>query len=205
MGYQELKKDLNKFLDPKKGLKKPEYYLYVTNLPLTAVPDTGSKDRVLTVLDEYKPKLDLKGYDVWSYDELCRFIDDNESIRNAYLGFITTGDILNKIQLSLRNQWPNFEDAMGSFLQKELLNDYSARLESTGKNFENQISLAQVFIDLPVTEHAQFIHPPNQIPSSQHISGGLINDNNVIANLIEFSTAKTRNGQVELIEHQDNT
>jgi hypothetical protein len=91
---KQLSKDLEKFLDPKRHLKRPEYYLATTNIRLTAVADTGTRDRVSTVLKAAAEKLGLKGCDVWGYDELCRFLDNNEDVRKAnYSELITKGDL----------------------------------------------------------------------------------------------------------------
>lgn len=89
---QQISDDLDKFLDPKRGLRKPDYYLATTNIHLTGTADTGTRDKTMALLEDYKSKLGLKGYDVWAYDDLCRFLDDNESIRKAYSSLITTGD-----------------------------------------------------------------------------------------------------------------
>src|SRR5437762_202529 len=47
----QLKKDLEKFADPKRKLRKPDYYLFVTNVVLTPAAGTGSLDKVHELLD----------------------------------------------------------------------------------------------------------------------------------------------------------
>lgn len=118
---KELKKELNKFLDPKRNLRKPDYYLYVTNLTLTPAYETGSLDRVIAILKEYASKLFLKGYDVWSYDNLCRFLDGNEGIRRSYAHFITPGDILSGTQQKLEFSNASEKKEVPSFLSNPLI------------------------------------------------------------------------------------
>jgi hypothetical protein len=57
---------------------------------------------------------------------------------------------------------PNFNEVIGAFLQKELKNDKAARLESAGQDFEHQISLASVFVDLPATDSADRANTPQE-------------------------------------------
>ena len=64
---RQLEGDLKKFLTKKRGLPKPEYYLFVTNVPLSGVAEAGGRDRASAMLQEYSSKLRLKNYAVWDY------------------------------------------------------------------------------------------------------------------------------------------
>lgn len=97
----QLRKDLAKFTDIKRQLKRPDYYLATTNIRLSAVAGTGGRDRVDAWLREEGEKLGLKGVDVWAHDDLCRFLDNNQDVRMAYSHLITPGDILAGMQDSL--------------------------------------------------------------------------------------------------------
>jgi len=98
---EQLKRDLAKFKDAKRNLKRPEYYLVTTNIRLSAVADTGTQDRVDALLATEGTGLGFKGQGVWGYDELCRFLDTNQDVRNAYAQFITPGDVLGKMNENL--------------------------------------------------------------------------------------------------------
>ena len=143
----------------KKKRRLPEYYIFVTNITLTSAQG-GGKDAVRDYLQSQVASGLIKAYDVWSYDELCRFIDGNYDIRKAYAGFITPGDVLAEAIRLLNIQSPNFENVMLSYLQKELLNDFGTKLESAAKA-SSPISLSSVFIDLPMG-----INPNNNIYST---------------------------------------
>ena len=82
-------------------------------------------------------------------DELRTFVDGDVSIRRAYAHFITAGDVLTEMMSVLAEQKRDFADVISAFLQKELLNDQFAKLQSAGQHFERQTPLSQVFVDLP--------------------------------------------------------
>jgi len=182
----QLKGDLKKFADTKRNLRTPDYYLFVTNLKLSAVPETGSKDRARATLEDFKSQLSLKGYDIWSYDELCRFIDDNLEIRKAYAGFITTGDILSEMMCLIQMQKPDFLTIMTTFLQKQLLHDQAARLDSAGQVMDQQIQLARVFVDLPVTSDVEKAHEPLE-------TNGNLGEHGLVTQLLKHGSEVLRN------------
>ena len=98
---EQLNKDLPKFLDTRRNLKPPEYYLATTNIRLSAVAGTGARDKVDALLLAEGRKLGFKGHGVWGYDDLCRFLDNNQDVRKAYGHLITTGDVLGQVQEGL--------------------------------------------------------------------------------------------------------
>ena len=106
---EQIKADLDKFLDVKKGLKKPEYYLAVTNVVLSPKNESGGYDKSVKELTSYADKLDLKGFDVWHYDEMCRFLDTYSDVRQSYAQFITTGDIIQKLDKAIDGMPNNFQ------------------------------------------------------------------------------------------------
>ena len=93
----QLKRELDKFVSPKRKLPHPEYYLLVTNVALTPVQDSGSKDRTLALLAERQVEIGYRGYGLWDYDHLRSLLDGQEAIRNQYLPFICTGDVLAEV------------------------------------------------------------------------------------------------------------
>ncbi|MGV3587855.1 MAG: NACHT domain-containing protein [Adhaeribacter sp.] len=150
----QLKKDLLKFEDPKRKLKKPEYYIVVTNVVLTPAQGVGSKDKVFSLLKDHQSKIGYKSFDVWDFDKLCRLLDNYSSIRNSFAGFITSGDVLTKAIEGLKEQHPDFSKIISVFLQNEILSDQYVKLEQAGHHAEHKTLLAQVFVDLPVSEYS---------------------------------------------------
>ncbi|MDQ3819972.1 MAG: hypothetical protein M3362_20170 [Acidobacteriota bacterium] len=140
----QLRADLLKFTDPERDLPKPEYYLFVTNVVLTPVQDTGSKDKASSLLEQFKTPLGLKGYDIWDYDKICRLLDGQPEIYTRYAGFITSGDVLSKMMSALESHRPNFNQVISLFLKKELRNDQFVKLEQAGHTADQKTSLAKM-------------------------------------------------------------
>lgn len=152
---KQLERDLKKFLSRKRKLPKPDYYLFVTSVPLSGVAETGGRDLTSAMLQQYSAKLHFKGSGVWDYSDLRGFLDGDADLRAAYGHFITSGDVLAQMMDLLKPQRSDFSDVMHTFLQKELIADMSAKLQSAGEDPEVQIPLANVFVDLPFAESAE--------------------------------------------------
>ena len=148
----QLKSEIKKYLNVDNNLRKPDYFIYATNVVLTPVKRQGSRDRLEAVLEDFKDRLPLKGYDIWDYDKIRVFLDDNQEIRRAYTAWLTPGDVLSEILERLAPKTPNFQTTLHNFLQKELLSDEFVNLEQAGHDVDERISLAQVFVDLPVVD-----------------------------------------------------
>ena len=148
----QLKSEIKKYFDVDNNLRKPDYFIYATNVVLTPVKGQGSRDRLEAVLEDFKDRLPLKGYDIWDYDKIRVFLDDNQEIRRAYTVWLTPGDVLSEILEQLAPKTPNFQTTLHNFLQKELLSDEFVNLEQAGHDVDERISLAQVFVDLPVVD-----------------------------------------------------
>lgn len=165
---KELEKEFKSYGGASSRRKKrrvPDYYIFVTNVILTAA-QSGGKDKVREFLEGAVKKGILKGFDVWSYDELCRFLDGDSNIRRAYAGFITPGDVLDEAikLLDLKKEAPDFSEAMLTHLQKEFLADFGTKLESASKS-SSPISLSRVFVDLPIspnTNLSRFASPEGE-------------------------------------------
>ena len=149
---EQLKSEIKKYFDPDKEYRRPEYFIYATNVVLTPVNEVGSKDRVEAILSDFKERLSLKGYDVWDYDKIRVFLDNNHDVRRTYAAWITPGDVLSEILEQLTFNTSNIQDIVYNFLQKELLSDEFVNLEQAGHDVSERIPLAQVFVDLPIVD-----------------------------------------------------
>ena len=129
--------------------------LFVTNVVLSPVQEKGAKDRASALLEEYQDRLLLKGFDIWDYDKLRVFLDNNTDVRQANEAWITTGDVLASITRRLDLEAHNFVDTITGFLEKELLNDQFVNIEQAGHRDSDGIPLAQVFVDLETVDEVQ--------------------------------------------------
>lgn len=135
---------------PKKSRRIPQYFLYVTNAVLTPAQDTGGKDKCIELLAKESKRLGLLGFDVWGFDDLCRYLDLSPALRQTYSGFLLPDDVLHKAVQALEIDYPNFDNVLLRFLQKELKSDFAAKLQSAGQyDNKSEIPLASVFHDIP--------------------------------------------------------
>ena len=148
----QLQSEITKYLNVENKRRKPDYFIYATNVVLTPVQGQGSKDRAVALLEDLKKRLPLKGYDIWDYDKIRVFLDDNQEIRRTYAAWVTPGDVLYEILERLAPKPPDFQNTLHNFLQKELLADEFVNLEQAGHDVKERISLARVFVDLPVVD-----------------------------------------------------
>ena len=144
----QLDRELAKYSEPKSELRIPDYFVFATNVVLTAVKDAGSKDKVLARLEDFRKKHSLQAYDVWDYDKIRVLLDNNDDVRRGYAAFVTAGDVLSQIIGRLNLQTPDFGETLCNFLQKELLSDEFVRLGQAGYGSDDRIPLARVFVDL---------------------------------------------------------
>ena len=93
----QLKDEIRKYIDPDSNLRKPDYFIFATNVVLTPVSEKGSKDRVIAVLEGFKKQSSLKDYAVWDCDQIRGFLDAYKDVREANEIFITPGDVLSKV------------------------------------------------------------------------------------------------------------
>jgi hypothetical protein len=149
---KHLKADLDKFVNNPSQYRVPEYYLFVTNVDLTAVPSTGTEAQVRKILNDYASKIGLRGYDIWDGTKIRRYIDTHRDIAKTYGGHTTTGDVLAKMQAHIDDLQPNFDQIISEYLQGELIADQYARLREAGSAAERRPSLARVFVDIPAAE-----------------------------------------------------
>lgn len=148
---KEFEKDLKKISENSK-IRKPEYYIFVTNVVLTPVAEKGGKDKLADLVKKYKKKISLKDYRIWDKDQICALLDIHSSIRKAYTAWITSGDVLAAVLAQMEPEQIDFKNVMFNYIQKELRAEQYVNLGQAGHNVKDRIPLACVFVDLPVTD-----------------------------------------------------
>lgn len=159
---KQLREELAVFAEEDTARRIPQYYIFATNVILSAVKGKGGKDIISDVFEDFKKKIGLKGYHIWDYDQICRYLDSDDDVRNAYGAWITPGDVLAKLAAKINASTPNFSQVMENFLQKEILDDHFTKLEQAGHSPENQICLEKVFIDLPASDERKSSPPEEE-------------------------------------------
>ncbi len=148
-----LKKEIAKYFDPERRRRMPEYYVFATSVALSSKSGDGFKDRAVQELARFKARAGLKGFDLWDGAKIARLLDGAEDIRHAFAAWITPGDVLAAMFAWLRKNRetePDFQSVLTRFLQKELLADQYVEAPRTGLSRDRPISLAKIFVDLPV-------------------------------------------------------
>jgi len=86
-----LRAELEKFADPKSKRRKPDYYLFVTNVALSGGAETGGKDKANVVFEDYKDQLGLKDWFIWDYNQIRTMLDTHTAVRITYAVLIKFG------------------------------------------------------------------------------------------------------------------
>lgn len=166
--------ELDKFLDDDLGLKKPEYYLLITNARLSPLPKGKKRAGGIAKLDDlferYRSKLGLKEYAIWHYDELCARLVDAEEIRRAHAAWITPSDVLAEVMAGLTFERRDFGAIMNRFLQNEVRAQRTTRLQQAGHGGDTATNLEDVFVDLPFVEHT----PPEESEAGELLLANLL-------------------------------
>lgn len=144
----QLKRDLEKFLDKKRDLPRPEYYILCTNVTLSSVPEKGGKAKVDRVLATYAKRLKLKGFAVWSADQLRGLLENATDVRTAYTAWLTPSDVLAKLVDDLGRR--DLRRLLPLALARDIREERDVRLRDAGQETDQGVKLDEVFVDLPI-------------------------------------------------------
>lgn len=149
---KQLRTELKKYTETNRKTVTPEYYLFVTNVVLSAVEGKGRKDQAFGIVKAVASKIELKGYDIWDYDAICRHLDAHPEVRRSYAALITSHDVMAELLTHLPHvvHRPELEQTLTLFLQREMRGAQYVRLEQAGLSAEQRTPLARVFVDLPL-------------------------------------------------------
>lgn len=129
----------------------PDYFLVVTNVKLSPKPGSGidAANKHLQKLIE-KHKIGIKRFKIWHYNDVCAMLDDHESIRRRYRAFITTGDILSQVLDNLHSRRDELRTALEAHAARMIVDENRLNLTQAGSASETELSVPDVFTDLPV-------------------------------------------------------
>lgn len=147
-------RELQKFLNPSRSLKAPEYYVLATNLRLTAgAADSsgaraGTLDLMLKHLDGWKKDLGVKGVWLWDADALSALLDVHAGVRTSYTSWIAPGDVLHAAFEHFAK--PKFEDVVKRVVRDELKDQRGIKTQDSAQSHGRAVYIDEVFVDLPV-------------------------------------------------------
>lgn len=152
----QLRSELEKFADEDRALRRPEFYILVTNVRLSPAPETkrgkGGLAKIDAVFKEFRG-LGIRAYSVWHHDQIRTFLDgDARALRLSFAAWITSSDVLAKMLAQVEANTPDFNGIMTRFVQRELRSQRPTRLQQAGHVGDDPINLEEVFTDLPFIE-----------------------------------------------------
>jgi hypothetical protein len=158
----QLEKELAKYTAPGSRLRKPDYYILVTNVQLSGADGTANKktkaqrkgaySKAADALAEWKSRIKLKDFDIWPHDKVVDLIVGQPSIRQSYAQWITSGDVLAKALQHFSCVRPDFGEVASRSLKNSLQRDQFVRLKDAGSVGDLQIRTSQVVVDVPLVK-----------------------------------------------------
>lgn len=150
---KQLRAELSKFADSESKLKKPDYYILVSNAKLSSVPANdrvkGGIAKIDEVFEEHKDILGIKDYQVWHLDKLSTMLLNADSIRRTYSAWLSSSDVIADILSNMKEGSRSVQDAMYRYLMRELRSHQPIRLQQAGHSGNSQTMIEDVFTDLP--------------------------------------------------------
>lgn len=138
----------------------PDYLIFVTNVDLSAVAQTGGIDTVAKYIDgllgpgsdAYKAGLRIRGFKIWHGDQIRTMLDAHQDVRWAFDGLVAVGDVVAAL-LSERPELGSLgaEDPLRRDMVAGLTADRWVRLGQAGAGGGEKLWLDDVVVDLPGT------------------------------------------------------
>ncbi|WP_145415042.1 NACHT domain-containing NTPase [Paenibacillus xylanexedens] len=149
---EEIDSELNKITQKYKY--ECDNFLLLTNVPLSPVFKTGTRDVIEEKILKYKEK--IPNITILGADEICGLLDSNPSIRRTYREFITSGDVLDSLLEGIASKQQDTINIVKSYCYNLLHKDEKhAVLDDAGDSEDKRVELQEVFIDInvrPITE-----------------------------------------------------
>jgi hypothetical protein len=158
--FSELTKELDKWKNSNRREPKPQYFVLVTNVPLSAVARDGGLDRFQRLMLRYQKEglTRLEDWDVWAGERVCRMLERSDGIRRSYADLVLPGDVIARLHDMLAERDTSVTQALIGYLARTVAADRSVELGESGDSANTPLSLSDVAVDLPVEqEDAQAI------------------------------------------------
>jgi len=161
----QLDDELEKYIQSGSRLRKPEYYILVTNVRLSGSDGTSNKQsgrqrkggltKAMEFFAPWKQKLSIKDFDIWPHDKVADLLVSQPPIRQTYAQWITSGDVLTKALQHFNSVRPDFAEVSCRALKNSLQRDQFVRLKDAGSVGDLQIRTSQVIVDLPLVNRSE--------------------------------------------------
>lgn len=172
----QIKRELARWTDPRKGRKgpEPEYIVFVTNVALGGAVDGGLAQATETIRSAAtKSEWPLKDCAVWDRAKVERLLDGFADVRQRFNALITVGDVLAAVNLGhmtgLGGLTENIRPVLDEHARAELVTRGQVNLGEAGQLANDKLALAQVAVDLPVRHPDSPDLFPDSFPALAHI------------------------------------
>ncbi|MEQ1907093.1 MAG: hypothetical protein ABL888_23105 [Pirellulaceae bacterium] len=155
---REIDIELKKFLDKRRNLRRPEYYIVVTNVTLTAAAANeknkggGTLDKFRDYMSTWFASLQLKDFYVWDANVLSRFLDNEDGIRRTFSAWTLPGDVLSAVLSKICP--PEFRNVANRLVKEELRENRNIKTRDSGQSHNRSLFIDEVFVDLPLEPHS---------------------------------------------------
>lgn len=153
----QLNAEFEKYVSSRSDLRKPDFYILVSNARLSPFPASkrgkGGIAKIDEVFAKYKKKIGFKDYRVWHLDQLATMLMDANELRRSYAAWLSSSDVIAEILENMHRKSKAVRDAMYRYLTRELRAHQPMRLQQAGHSGDAQIMIEDVFIDLPYRLH----------------------------------------------------
>lgn len=150
---EQMHAELAKYLEPHSGIRKPEYYILITNARLSPMPKgkrgAGGIAKIDSVFEQYRAEIGLKGWKVWHLDQLTTMLAGADALRRSYAAWLTSSDIIAKLLDGMEESSRALSQTMYRYLARELRSHQPVRLQQAGHGGDTRTMIEDVFSDLP--------------------------------------------------------
>ncbi|MCK2240988.1 MULTISPECIES: NACHT domain-containing NTPase [unclassified Crossiella] len=149
---RQIKKELEKWKAPSSNRSKnrvPSYVMFTTNVWISSVPESGGIDAANALIESFADALGLQDWAIWGGDQICRYLDNFAEIRQAFGGFTTPGDVLERLHHLLPEEIVEVSVAAGRHACSELFASQWIRLNQAGSPENEKLKLSEIGADLP--------------------------------------------------------
>ncbi|MGW3284049.1 NACHT domain-containing protein [Streptomyces sp. NPDC001002] len=172
--FNQVRSELRQWANPKSKRTRegalPDYLLFSTNVALSADPEIGGIDSFKRIAKELVTELQLPIRDirVWSFDQICRYLDDSPTIRQTYSALTTPGDVLFRLRELLEGTAGDLGELLANHSSKELATDQWVKLGQAGEPDNQRLPLAELAID-PTASYAAHDGTHASVATVSHI------------------------------------
>jgi len=152
--------ELKKFKSPRRKLRVPDFYIFVTNVTLTPGAENsdgkrgGTLDQMIAHMQSWKQELGVKEIWIWHADVLSALLDAHPMVRTTFGPWVLAGDVLSAMLESFKA--PEFASVIHRVVRNELKDQRGVKTQDSGQKTGQHVHIDQVFVDLPLNDTSLF-------------------------------------------------